>query len=124
MITVPAYLYHDFHDVQVHPTIRRLEHLADAVIEIESFAGSPKPVNPQYTSDYHGLVHPHKLFKMNSLVHSSRLNNIQLHSLGFKVRRKRFSIETFHLPPELGDEGKTESASMACSTKPNNKLDF
>lgn len=30
---------------------------------------------------------------------------MQIHSLGFKVRRKRFSIETFHLPPEDGDGG-------------------
>jgi elongator complex protein 4 len=84
--------------------IRICEHLSDAVIEIESFQGSPHPVNPAYTTDYNGLIHVNKLYRDGS----RRLGNVYLHSLGFKVRRKRFEIQTFHLPPEdAADNTKT-----------------
>ncbi|KAI8915628.1 Elongator complex protein 4 [Gorgonomyces haynaldii] len=109
MVTVPAHLYGDFHGLKSDPMIRQLEHIADSVLEIESFAGSPHPVNEQYTSDYHGLIHPHKLFRQYSYHHTTRLSNVELHSLGFKLRRKRFTVETFHLPPELGEPTKTPS---------------
>ena len=91
--------------------IRRIEHLSDAVIEIESWAGSIKQVNAAYTTEYHGLIHPLKLFGTQSYTTTTRLSNIQLHSLGFKVRRKRFSVETFHLPPE-DDEPTTSSGNL------------
>ncbi|KAJ3024822.1 Elongator subunit elp4, partial [Rhizophlyctis rosea] len=105
VITIPAHLYGDFHNLHSVPFIRRIEHACDAVLEVESFSGSPKPVNPLYTSDYSGLFHPRRLPRLNTINHSSRLSDIQLGSLGFKVRRKRFSIETFHLPPEAEDTG-------------------
>ncbi|KAJ3279450.1 Elongator subunit elp4 [Borealophlyctis nickersoniae] len=103
VLTMPAHMYGDFHGLHSNPIVRRIEHMCDAVIEIESFAGSPKPVNPLYTSDYHGLFHPRRLPRIGSLVQSSRVPEIELGSLGFKVRRKRFSVETFHLPPEVED---------------------
>ncbi|KAJ3036058.1 Elongator subunit elp4 [Rhizophlyctis rosea] len=105
ILTLPAHLYGDFHALRSVPFIRRIEHTCDAVIEVESFAGSPSPINPLYTSDYSGLFHPRKLPRLATLNHSSRLTDIELKSLGFKVRRKRFSIETFHLPPEGEDTG-------------------
>ena len=40
MITIPAYLYNDFEHVSHHPLIRKMEHVCDAVIEVESFAGT------------------------------------------------------------------------------------
>jgi elongator complex protein 4 len=38
-VTIPAYLYNDFHGVSSNPYIRRIEHAVDGVIEIESFQG-------------------------------------------------------------------------------------
>ncbi|CAH1757638.1 13305_t:CDS:2 [Entrophospora sp. SA101] len=61
IITIPAYLYEPINA----SFIRKIEHICDAVVEIESFAG-------------------------------------------FKLRRKRFSIEVFHLPPE-GEIKETKS---------------
>jgi hypothetical protein len=64
------------------------------------------------------------------MIQTTRLPIVKLHSLGFKVRRKRFSIEPFVLPPEDDDEdGGSESKSnrnsfpkpMSCSSGP---LDF
>jgi elongator complex protein 4 len=56
--------------------------------------------------DYHGLIHPHTLFRVDSLVETTRLNNVERHSLGFKLRRKRFEIEPFVLPPDMDDDKK------------------
>ncbi|XJO73271.1 hypothetical protein BDV3_004279 [Batrachochytrium dendrobatidis] len=115
VVTVPAYLYEDFYRIRADPLIRRLEYTADAVIEIESFAGSPKPVNPLYATEYHGLIHPHRTFGLNSHKETSRLSPVELHSLAFKVRRKRFLIETFTLPPEDAQDESNESKSAKSS---------
>lgn len=146
MITIPAYLYGSF--------IRRIEHLGDAVIELESFAGknpttsflslfwfirlelklikvndhgkgSSGTVNSVYSSEYHGLFHVHKLPTINSLIPSSIKLSILAGSgvgnnLGFKLRRKKFSIETFHLPPEGGiSERRTDSKEKKSDEKRN-----
>jgi elongator complex protein 4 len=79
-------------------------------------------MNPAYTSDYHGLVHPLSLFQVESLIQTTRMPTVKLHSLGFKVRRKRFQIETFTLPPEDEDETAEQQAGN-CSTG-KSKLDF
>ncbi|KAI9004845.1 Elongator complex protein 4 [Phycomyces nitens] len=99
VVTVPAYLYDAFF-------IRRIEHIVDAVIEIESFAGSAVHNDAPYTQNYHGFFHVHKLPVLNSLLPPSTklsvLSGGGSNDLAFKLRRKRFAIETFHLPPEGG----------------------
>ncbi|ORX58073.1 PAXNEB-domain-containing protein [Hesseltinella vesiculosa] len=101
VITLPAYLYEE-----VPNYVRRVEHLADAVLEIESFAGSSKHNDQPYTQTYHGFFHVHKLPVLNSLLPPSTklsvLSGGGANDLAFKLRRKRFAIETFHLPPEGG----------------------
>lgn len=104
VFTIPAYLYNDFHNLNTCSLIRKAEHAADAVIEVESFEGSPAPLDAKYSSDYHGLLHVAKLFRVESTMMATRLSNLQLHSLGFKVRRKRFLIESFTLPPEDAED--------------------
>ena len=53
-------------------------------------------------------------FCIDRLVNSFRIPVADLKSLGFKMRRKRFSIEVFHLPPMLDDEqGKSASLSRS-----------
>eukprot|EP00842_Homolaphlyctis_polyrhiza_P000288 jgi/Hompol1/125/HPOL_005237-RA len=114
VVTVPSYLYGDFHGVASHPMISRLEHVADSVIELESFAASLLPVNPSYTAEFHGLLHPRRIFGVGLLADASRLSQVQRSSLAFKVRRKRFSIETFHLPPEdAQDHGNANASANA-----------
>ncbi|KAI8576191.1 hypothetical protein K450DRAFT_258054 [Umbelopsis ramanniana AG] len=99
VITVPTYLY----DAAFQ---RRLQHMCDAVVEIESFAGSLKHSSASYAQTYHGFFHVHKVPVLNSLLPSSTklsvLSGDGSNNLGFKLRRKRFAIETFHLPPEGG----------------------
>ncbi|KAI8969664.1 Elongator complex protein 4 [Pilobolus umbonatus] len=126
IITLPAYLYDDPH------VIRRIEHIVDAVIEIESFAGDPIHSEASYTQNYHGFFHVHKVPVLNSLLPSSTKLSILSggghNDLGFKLRRKRFSIETFHLPPEGGvvtrrtEVKQEEEKSKETTSKMTNKL--
>ena len=72
--------------------VERLEHLADTVIELESFAGSKKGTNPVFKG-YHGLLHVKKLSAFNTLAphcpHSI--------DLAFKLRHTKFLIEVIRL---------------------------
>ncbi|KAJ2004334.1 Elongator subunit elp4 [Coemansia thaxteri] len=116
MVSFPAYLYEDA-GVRL-PLVRRVEHLCDAVIELESFEGShatpssivARQLKAEATTnqEYHGFVHIHKLPRLNSLTASTgRLSLLHTgggsaNNLAFRLRRKRFSIETYHLPIEGG----------------------
>ncbi|CAG8501014.1 8521_t:CDS:2, partial [Ambispora leptoticha] len=130
VMTIPAHLYiHSAGGVSPSissiPFMKRIAHVCDAVVGIESFAGSPQTSNSIYTSQYNGLFHVHKLPTINSLLAPATKLSILSggggDQLGFKLRRKRFSIEKFHLPPEGGvgerrtmasggDDGEVENA--------------
>ncbi len=128
MMTIPAYLYGDIYNYSVNPLMRLVEHASDGVLEIESFSGiadhfyiplgSPKQVDERYTSDYHGLIHPIRLFPIHSSIQTTRLDQVQLHSLGFKVRRKRFLIETFTLPPEEEEKESDHRSKHSSNARP------
>jgi elongator complex protein 4 len=138
-LQLPAYLYNDQTYVSVNPDIQRLEHLADAVLELESFSGTKRILHPAYTQStpsqppYHGLLHVIKLFAIKTLLPPSRrqFSPSQLDSLAFRVRRKRLTIEPFHLPPEEEDPNN-ESMSHLSLNEPSgcgsghqaSKLDF
>ncbi|CAJ0762960.1 23215_t:CDS:2, partial [Entrophospora sp. SA101] len=102
IITIPAYLYEPINA----SFVRKIEHICDAVIEIESFDNYQNPVWFIQTS-FNGLFHIHKL---PTIKFSGSINHGAVYIIRFKLRRKRFSIEVFHLPPE-GDIKET---------KPNN----
>ena len=61
-----------------------------------------------------------------------RIPEVELKSLGFKVQRKRFNIQVFHLPPEADVVGEAADASnlisgpktSGCSASSSNPLDF
>ncbi|CAM0138018.1 Elongator subunit elp4 [Umbelopsis sp. WA50703] len=114
VITIPSYLY----DAAFQ---RRLQHLCDAVVEIESFAGSISHSAASYAQTYHGFFHVHKVPVLNSLLPSSTklsvLSADGSNNLGFKLRRKRFAIETFHLPPEGGVSTRRTTPSEASEEK-------
>ncbi|BFZ03948.1 hypothetical protein BsWGS_06987 [Bradybaena similaris] len=92
MITVPAHLFYE------KAFLHRVERLADTVIRLESFAGSDKEKNPVF-KEYHGLLHVLQVPRLNSLVPAQP----ETSDLAFKLRRKKFTIEKLHLPPELAD---------------------
>ncbi|CAG8711453.1 7479_t:CDS:2 [Funneliformis mosseae] len=144
VITIPAYLYTSSFS-EPCSFIRRIEHMCDAVVEVESFAGSPATTNAIYSATYHGLFHVHKLPTLNSLIPSSTklsvLSGGSGNNLGFKLRRKKFTIETFHLPPEGGinerrvgpetnksvkkeeDDKSKPGIGSGCGTIPGRKVD-
>ncbi|KAI8329340.1 Elongator complex protein 4 [Chlamydoabsidia padenii] len=128
IVTIPAYLYDD-----VPNYIQRVEHVVDAVIEIESFAGSSSHNDQPYTQNYHGFFHVHKLPVLNSLLPpSTKLSVLSAggsNDLAFKLRRKRFAIETFHLPPEGGvvtrrTEPPSEQSTTSTTSSSTNKGSF
>ncbi|KAJ3105455.1 Elongator subunit elp4 [Phlyctochytrium planicorne] len=110
VITLPGHLYNDAHGVSSSYAIKRLYHACDGVLEVESFSGSSRIFPPEYTTDYHGLLHVHRLPTPNSLTSGTPLSMSDLHSLAFKVRRKRFTVETFQLPPETEEADKSPSS--------------
>jgi len=89
------------------PNFQRLDFLSDYVVKLESFAGHSIE-NEHITSEYHGLFHLEKCSPINSLVPSSAKVSFLMggqstwNNLGFKLRRRKFSIEPFYLPPEGG----------------------
>ncbi|XP_059157770.1 elongator complex protein 4-like [Physella acuta] len=117
MITLPTTLFHD------KAFIKRVERMCDTVIKLESFAGSPNEKNPLF-KEYHGFLHVVQLPHLNSLIPAQPTTT----DLAFKLRRKKFTIEKFHLPPELADnvsEDKTNSGSKSgCGASENSKLSF
>ncbi|CAI8017665.1 Elongator complex protein 4 [Geodia barretti] len=90
LVTVPTHLMQD----SVY--VRQIERLCDSAVRIISFAGSEP--NPLF-QDYHGLFQLVKLPCLNSL--TSHLPETL--DLVFKLKRKSFSIEKRHLPPEFSD---------------------
>ncbi|XP_026122458.1 elongator complex protein 4 [Carassius auratus] len=118
IVTVPSHL------IQNRAVMGRIIRLSDTAIALESFRGSEKETNPLY-KDYHGLLHVHQLPRLNCL--SCEVPDTK--DLAFKLKRKQFTIERLHLPPDLSETvsrvSKTELAAGCGSTATGNKhLDF
>uniref|UniRef100_A0A8C2DFJ3 Elongator complex protein 4 n=1 Tax=Cyprinus carpio TaxID=7962 RepID=A0A8C2DFJ3_CYPCA len=122
---------HSFYQLQETPVttgsravMGRIIRLSDTAIALESFRGSEKETNPLY-KDYHGLLHVRQLPRLNCL--SSEVPDTK--DLAFKLKRKQFTIERLHLPPDLSETvsrvSKAELAAGCGSTAMGNKhLDF
>ncbi|XP_073693456.1 elongator complex protein 4 [Garra rufa] len=118
MVTVPSHL------IQNRAVMGRIIRLSDTAIALESFRGSEKETNPLY-KDYHGLLHVRQLPRLNCL--SCEVPDTK--DLAFKLKRKQFTIERLHLPPDLSETvsrvSKTELAAGCGTTATGNKhLDF
>ncbi|GFO07212.1 elongator complex protein 4-like [Plakobranchus ocellatus] len=119
LITIPTHLFQD------KAFIQRVERLCDTVVRLESFAGSEKEKNPVF-KDYHGLIHVVQIPRLNSLIPAQQ----EMPDLAFKLRRKKFTIEKLHLPPELSQSFSESSGigdgskSFGCSTSSTSKLAF
>ncbi|XP_022525194.2 elongator complex protein 4 [Astyanax mexicanus] len=119
MVTVPAHL------IQNKAVLGRVVKLSDAAVALESFSSSERQTNPLY-SDYHGLLHIRQVPHLNCLMCEAPDNK----DLAFKLRRKQFSIEKLHLPPDLSETvsrvSKAKGESPACGSAPtgHTPLDF
>ncbi|XP_049419055.1 elongator complex protein 4 [Epinephelus fuscoguttatus] len=124
VVTVPSHL------IQDRALMGSITRLCDNAIALESFKGSERETNPLY-KDYHGLLHVRQVPHLNCL--ASKLPDHK--DLAFKLKRKQFSIERLHLPPDLSETvsrvsrgelaGATAVASACGSgTSGNKHLDF
>ncbi|XP_076315140.1 elongator complex protein 4-like isoform X2 [Tachypleus tridentatus] len=120
VVTVPSHLIQD---------MERLRFESDTVVKLESFAGSDKEMNPVF-KDYHGLFHILKLPRLNSL--TSFIPETK--DLCFQLKKKKFTIEKLHMPPDLSetasrtDKGplvdKLSSKLVGCIPATKVTLDF
>lgn len=107
IITIPAHL------IQNKAIMERVTNLSDTVVGLESFIGSERETNPLY-KDYHGLIHIHQIPRLNSLIG----NVLDTKDLAFRLKRKLFTIEQLHLPPDLSDTvSRTSKQDLAESAK-------
>ncbi|XP_032368917.1 elongator complex protein 4 [Etheostoma spectabile] len=124
VVTVPSHL------IQDRALMGSITRLCDNAIALESFKGSERETNPLY-KDYHGLLHVRQVPHLNCL--ASKLPDHK--DLAFKLKRKQFSIERLHLPPDLSEtvsrvsRGELAGAVMVTSgcgsgTSGNKHLDF
>lgn len=122
LITVPTHLFCD------KVFVKKIERLCDTVVEVDSFVGSDKEKNPAF-KDYHGLFHVKQLPSLNSLICTMP----ESLDLAFKLRRKKFTIEQLHLPPDLSETASRSQEDPVARLRPDtgcgsgvgkNKLDF
>ena len=105
--------------------VSAVENVSDAVIELKPLAGltlkssssssssATKTENP-LTRDYDGFVIIKKgLRRPNSF----KTALLETSNLAFKIKRRRFCIEKFHLPPSLEDDNSNSaSGNLFCSS--------
>uniref|UniRef100_A0A4W2E2Y0 Elongator complex protein 4 n=1 Tax=Bos indicus x Bos taurus TaxID=30522 RepID=A0A4W2E2Y0_BOBOX len=107
IITMPTHL------IQNKAVIARVTNLSDTVVGLESFIGSEKETNPLY-KDYHGLIHIRQIPRLNNLIYD--ISDVK--DLAFKLKKKLFTIERLHLPPDLSDTvSRSSKQDLAESTK-------
>eukprot|EP01132_Coremiostelium_polycephalum_P007727 gene7727-9503_t len=96
VLTVPTYIYSS-------SFVKKLSHLCDTVVSINSFTGLGGEVPDQF-ADYLGLFNIKKIARLNTLslsFHPDVLTYV------FKMKRRKMCIETIHLQPEHSRAGDT-----------------
>ncbi|NXA49285.1 ELP4 protein, partial [Nothocercus julius] len=107
IITVPAHL------IQNKAIMERVTNLSDVVVGLESFIGSERETNPLY-KDYHGLIHVRQIPRLNCLI----CDVSDTKDLAFRLKRKQFTIERLHLPPDLSDAvSRSSKQELAAAAK-------
>ncbi|KAL5286261.1 ELP4 family protein [Megaselia abdita] len=102
--------------------VPRIRNLADYSIQLDSFAGTDRETVPAF-KEYNGILNIRKLSALNTLT----AFNPETTDLAFKLRRKKFVIEKFHLPPELQDAENPQDdivPSLSCGGSGKKSLDF
>uniref|UniRef100_A0A8C3PUX6 Elongator complex protein 4 n=1 Tax=Chrysolophus pictus TaxID=9089 RepID=A0A8C3PUX6_CHRPC len=107
IITMPSHL------MENKAIMERVTNLSDMVVGLESFIGSERETNPLY-KDYHGLLHVHQIPRLNSLI----CDVSDTKDLAFRLKRKQFTVERLHLPPDLSDTvSRSSKQDLAESAK-------
>ena len=141
LVTIPtAYLTEN---LVINPTgstilpswIKAVENVSDAVIELKPLLGIT--VKSQHTLQIKSLLtreYDGFLVIRKSLRRPNSFKPIlpETANLAFKIKRRRFGIEKFHLPPSIDDSGASEPTSLCASkqpgistkTKTSHSLDF
>lgn len=107
--------------IQDEAVVQLMRHHVDTVIGLTDFGMDKR--NPLY-KEYHGLLKIHKLPILNTLlpVMPDTLD------LAFKLRRKKFSIERLHLPPDIAETAQHKSdrhtGVETCTSTHGPTLDF
>lgn len=101
-------------------SLDRCIHSSDIAIRLQAFSGTELE-NNRSLSDYHGFFYLTKLAAINSLA-SKHPGAIEY---AFKLRRKKFSIEVLHLPPDIEEDKDKQSniPTLGCASG-NRHLDF
>lgn len=115
-LSIPAYSY------QACPErLADFESQCDAVVEMQSFIGTPQE-NVRALNEYSGFL---RLVKPLRIPGSLALCLPETNDLAFKLKRRQLYIEPFHMPPALDDSAlRPALSSSGCSALETNKLDF
>lgn len=117
--TLPAYALNN-------DECSRIEAFASTSIDLQSFIGT-RHENNRALSEYNGFLRIVKPLRSPGML---SLMLPETNDLAFKMQRRQFIVETFHLPPDLSETpSRVVEASKAinpisgCSSS-SNKLDF
>ncbi|KAK9721979.1 PAXNEB protein [Popillia japonica] len=113
VITIPTHLYDKL-------AINKFRSISDISLRLQALAGTELEHN-KYLSDYHGYFHVDKVAAVNTFVskHPGAIEYM------FKLRRKKFTIEVLHLPPDLEvSQDKKVTPSLGCASNTKHLLEF
>lgn len=109
------------------PMVADLESLGDAGLALQSFVGTAH-ANNRSLAEYNGFFRLARPLRIPGTLALALPETIDL---AFKIRRRQFVVETFHLPPDLSETpSRTADASQhlrpssGCSATAKGKLDF
>ncbi|CAH1285118.1 unnamed protein product [Diabrotica balteata] len=115
VVTIPTHLYHEI-------SLDRCIHSSDIAMRLQAFSGTELE-NNQSLAEYHGFFYLTKLAAINSLA-SRHPGSMEY---AFKLRRKKFSIDVLHLPPDIQENNDTKRHNIpqfGCATGGMKNLDF
>lgn len=118
MITIPSHLFSE-------EFMLKVRYIADSVVEFSAFTDFESEKNPVF-AEFDGLFIVKKLHRINTLI--SLMSSQPTYT--FEYKRKKLSIEKFHLPPEISrsttstDEEKKAKASLLCQPGPSGSSDL
>ncbi|KAI4457543.1 pax6 neighbor protein paxneb [Holotrichia oblita] len=113
VVTIPTHLYDKF-------AVNKFRSTSDISLRLQALAGTELEHN-KYLSDYHGYFHIDKIAAINTFVskHPGAIEHM------FKLRRKKFTIEVLHLPPDLEvSQDKKVTPSLGCASNTKHLLEF
>lgn len=133
-LVIPNIIDNNSNNSTAHPAwVSAVENVSDAVIELKPLAGltfksqNTKSNKSLLTREYDGFLIIRKALRRPN---SFKAFIPETSNLAFKVKRRRFVIEKFHLPPSIDESDAIQttspcsSSSKGPSTSTSNPLDF